>query len=92
MDVKGGGLYSPLPPYKSIKILFDKMFRVTYKVSTVFQALAKRMRAAINLRINDLYRRIQGEVDYKTLLPWYGNFVINLALFAKNEVKIVTMV
>jgi hypothetical protein len=49
------------------------------------------MRAAISLRINDLYRRMQGEIDYKPQLPWFENFVIKLTLFAKND-KIVTMV
>jgi hypothetical protein len=54
---------------------------------------AWRMRAAIirsikSLRINDLYRRMQREFDYKR----FDNLVIKLTLFAKNEVKIVTMV
>jgi hypothetical protein len=58
---------------------------------------AGRMRAAIirsnkSLRINDLYRRMQGEFGYKLRLPWFDNFVIKLTLFAKNEVKIVAMV
>jgi hypothetical protein len=56
-----------------------------------------RMHAAIirsikSLRINDLYRRMQGEFDYKQRLPLFDNFVIKLTLFAKNGVKIVTMV
>jgi hypothetical protein len=46
------------------------------------------IRSIKNLRISDLYRQIQGEFDYKPRCF----LVIKLTLFAKNEVKIVTLI
>jgi hypothetical protein len=47
------------------------------------------IRSIKRLRINDLYRQMQGEFDVK---PWFENFVIKLIYLQTNELKILTMV